>query len=252
MIPLRWSLCRFRMNNYMKQPFFSVIICLLSYILAAASPCSAESNDVELHGRVIDIMTQPVAGAEVYLYDSKQVKRPADFISPKTETDGSYKLTVPAGVYWAVAILRQSGPSFGPLQIGDKHSGEPLVLNLENKKMKEVDFTVMDLRDAVRHSRKRSEELFEIRGRILDRHEKPVAMAYVLADNRSTPASEIPRFLSAWTGIDGQYTLYLPAGAFYLGTSTIMPPSPEEKLSHFIEVAGDMQGLDLVLRGPHE
>jgi hypothetical protein len=77
-------------------------------------------------------------------------------------------------------------------------------------------------------------------------------MAYVLADNRSMPGTEIPRFLSAWTSIDGQYTLYLPAGAFYLGTSTIMPPSPEEKLSHFIEVAGDIQGMDLVLRGPHE
>jgi len=80
-------------------------------------------------------MAQPVAGAEVYLYDSKQVKRPADFISPKTKTDGSYKLTVPAGVYWAVAILRRTGPSFGPLQVGDKHSGEPLVLDLKNKKI---------------------------------------------------------------------------------------------------------------------
>jgi hypothetical protein len=66
------------------------------------------------------------------------------------------------------------------------------------------------------------------------------------------PGTEIPRFLSAWTGIDGQYTLYLPAGAFYLGTSTIMPPPAEEELSRFVEVAGDMQGLDLVLRGPHE
>ena len=153
--------------------------------------------------------------------------------------------------YWAVAILRQTGPSFGPLQIGDKHSGEPLVLDLQNKKIEEVDFTIMDLRDAVRHSRKRSEELFEIQGRILDAHEKPVAMVYVLADSRSTPASEIPQYLSAWTDIDGKYTLYLPAGGFYLGVSSVMPPLQEE-LSRFVEVAGDMQGLDLVLRGPHE
>ena len=109
----------------------------------------------------------------------------------------------------------------------------------------------MDLRDAVRHSRKRSEELFEIQGRILDKHEKPVAMVYVLADSRSTPASEIPQYLSAWTGIDGKYTLYLPTGGFYLGVSSVMPPLQEE-LSRFVEVAGDMQGLDLVLRGPHE
>jgi hypothetical protein len=252
LIPLRWSLCRFRMNNHMKQQLLSVITCLLSFILSVTSLCGAEAGNVELHGRIVDIMAQPVAGAEVYLYDSKQVKRPVDFISQKTKSDGIYRLTVPAGVYWAVAILRQTGPSFGPLQVGDKHSGEPLVLDLKNKKIEEVDFTIMDLRDAVRHSRKRSEELFEIQGRILDAHEKPLAMAYVLADNRSMPGTEIPRFLSAWTGIDGQYTLYLPAGAFYLGTSTIMPPSPEEKLSHFIEVAGDMQGLDLVLRGPHE
>jgi hypothetical protein len=240
------------MNNHMKQPLFIVIICLISFILCAASSWGAETEDVELRGRVIDIMTQPVAGAEVYLYDSKQVKRPADFISQKTKTDGSYRLKVPAGVYWAVAILRQAGSSFGPLQVGDKHSGEPLILDLKNKKMKEMDFTVMDLRDAVRHSRKRSEELFEIRGRILDTDEKPVAMAYVLADSRSRPAPEIPQYLSAWTGSDGKYKIYLPAGAFYMGAATLMPPSPEEELSHFIEVAGDMQGMDLVLRNPQE
>ena len=236
----------------MKQPLFSVIICLLSFFLFVASPCHAETKDVELRGRVIDIMTQPVAGAEVYLYDSKQVKRPADFISQKTETDGSYRLTVPAGVYWAVAIMRQSGSSFGPLQVGDKHSGEPLILDLKSNKMKEVDFTVMDLRDAVRHSRKRSEQLFEIQGRILDTDEKPVAMAYVLADIRSKPATEIPQYLSAWTDIEGKYTIFLPAGAFYLGPSTLMPPSPKEELLHFIEVAGDMQGVDLVLQNPRE
>jgi hypothetical protein len=240
------------MNNHMKQPFFSIIICLLFIVFSGASPCSAETKDVVLQGRVIDIVTQPVAGAEVYLYDSKQVKRPADFISQKTKADGSYKLTVPAGVYWAVAILRQAGPSFGPLQVGDKHSGESLILNLKNKKMKEMDFTVMDLRDAVRHSRKRGEELFEIRGRILDTHEKPVAMAYVLADNRSTPATEIPQYLSAWTGTEGKFTMYLPAGKYYMGVSTVMPPSPKGELSHFIEVAGDMQGVDLVFRDPQE
>jgi len=252
LIPLRWSLCQLRLNNHMRQQLFSVITCLLSFILSVTSLCGAEAGNVELHGRIVDIMAQPVAGAEVYLYDSKQVKRPADFISPKTKTDGSYKLTVPAGVYWAVAILRRTGPSFGPLQIGDKHSGEPLVLDLKNKKIEEVDFTIMDLRDAVRHSRKRSEELFEIQGRILDAHEKPLAMAYVIADSRSTPSNEFPLYISAWTGSDGKYTLYLPAGAFYLGTSTIMPPTAEEELSRFVEVAGDMQGLDLVLRGPHE
>jgi hypothetical protein len=240
------------MNNNMKQLLFGVITCFLTFILFASSPGAAERDDVELRGRVIDIMTRPVAGAEVYLYDSKQVKRPADFISQKTKADGSYRLTVPPGIYWAVAILRQSGPSFGPLQVGDKHSGDPLILDLQNKKIEEEDFTVMDLRDAVRHSRKRSEELFEISGRILDTHDEPVAMAYVLADSHSTPAAEIPQYLSAWTDIDGKYTLYLPAGEFYLDTSAVMPPLPKEELSRLIEVAGDMQGVDLIFRKPQE
>jgi len=253
LIPLRWSLCRFLMSNHMKQPFLSPIICVLSCILFAASPCGAEKQDVQLRGQVIDIMTQPVAGAEVYLYDSKQVKRPADYISQKTKIDGEYRMTVPPGVYWAVAIMRQSGSSFGPLQVGDKHSGEPLFLDLQKKKMKEIDFTIMDLRDAVRHTRKRSEELFEIRGRILDTDEKPVAMAYVLADTHSTPAANrIPQYLSAWTDIDGKYIMYLPAGEYYLGASTAMPPSSKVELSHFIKVASDMQGVDLVFRGPRK
>ena len=73
-------------------------------------------------------------------------------------------------------------------------------------------------------------------------------MAYVLADRRSTPAPEIPQYLSAWTDIEGKYTMYLPAGEFYMGPSTVMPPSPKEEFSHFIEVAGDMQGVDIVFR----
>ena len=252
MILSYWHLFLLQMNNHMKQILLNVIICLLSFVLFGASPCPAETKDVELRGRVIDIMTQPVAGAEVYLYDSRQVKRPADFISQKTKTDGAYRLTVPPGVYWAVAIVRQTDSSFGPLQVGDKHSGEPLILDLKDKKIKEMDFTVMDLRDAVRHSRKRGEELFEIQGRILDTDENPVAMAYVLADSSSTPATDIPQYLSAWTDIEGNYTMFLPAGEFYLGTSTLMPPPPKEELSHFIEVVGDMQGVDLVLQNPQE
>jgi hypothetical protein len=236
----------------MKQTLFSVIVCIFSCVLFATSPCGAVAKDVELRGRVIDIMTQPVAGAEVYLYDSKQVKRPADFISQKTKTDGSYKLTVPAGEYWAVAILRQTDSSFGPLQVGDRHSGEPLILDLKNKKIKEIDFTVMDLRDAVRHSRKRGDELFEIKGRIVDEHGKPVAMAYVLADSRSKPSPEIPQYLSAWTDIEGKYTMYLPAGGFYVGASTVMPPSQKEDLSRFIEVAEDRQGVELIFRNRRE
>jgi len=235
----------------MRHPFFIVINCLLAITILATSTCFAETKEVELRGRVVDIMEQPVAGAEVYLFDSKQVKRPADFISQKTKSDGAYKLTIPPGVYWAVAILRQSGASFGPLQLGDKHSGDPLVLDLKKKKMEEMDFTVMDLRDAVRHSRKRGEELFEIRGRILDAHEKPVSMAYVLADSRREPAG-IPQYLSAWTEIGGKYTMYLPAGKYYFGVSTVMPPTLKEELSHSIEVKGDMQAVDLVLPDPQE
>lgn len=234
----------------MKQRLFGAIICLLFYTFPAAYSFGADAENAELRGRVIDIMTRPVAGAEVYLYDSGQVKRPADFISQKTKADGAYRLKVPAGKYWAVAILRQAGPSFGPLQVGDKHSGEPLVVDL--KKTEEIDFTVMDLRDAARHSRKRSEELFEMRGRILAADETPAAMAYVLADSSSTPGNGIPRYLSAWTAADGRYTIFLPPGRFYLGAATVMPPPPGVELSRVIEVAEDMQGVDIVLPEPEE
>jgi hypothetical protein len=84
----------------------------------------------------------------------------------------------------------------------------------------------------------------------VDANGKPVAMAYVLADSRSTPATEIPQYLSAWTGSDGKYTMYLPAGEFYIGASTHMPPSPKEELPRFIEVSEDMEGMDIIFRNP--
>jgi hypothetical protein len=47
-------------------------------------------------------MAQHFTEAEVDLFDSKQVKRSADFISQKTETDGTNRLKVPAGAYWGI------------------------------------------------------------------------------------------------------------------------------------------------------
>ena len=37
-----------------------------------------------LEGRILDISEQPVKSAEIYVFDSPDVKRPADFISNRT------------------------------------------------------------------------------------------------------------------------------------------------------------------------
>ena len=70
-----------------------------------------------LAGVVTDLAEAPVTNAEVYLYRSANTRRPADYISPRTGSDGAYRLVVPAGNYWGVARIKE-GERFGPLQAG--------------------------------------------------------------------------------------------------------------------------------------
>jgi hypothetical protein len=96
----------------------------LLYILCFSASTSRAEERALLKGTVFDIKAVPVEGAEIFIYDSTDVRRPADFISAGTGKDGSFQMDLPAGIYWAVARIR-SGDQFGPLMPGDKHSGDP-------------------------------------------------------------------------------------------------------------------------------
>lgn len=221
-----------------------MLVALAVALLFSAGP--ARAADFVLHGVVADVDGKPVAGAEVGLYRGKNVKKPADFASSPTTADGAYSVTVPPGQYRAVAVLRKGEKRFGPLDLGDKHSGEAVEVMVGPSAELKHDFTVMDLREAAKQHQKKS-DLVRLAGRILDQDGKPVTMAYALAD-QGQRFKDLPAYLSAWSDASGGYHLFVPKGRFYLGAATGYPPDPEQPLGREITLSGDQDGVDLVLQ----
>jgi hypothetical protein len=217
--------------------FLLLILLLLPSAVAAAGP-------MLLKGRVVDGNGQPVSGAEVYVFDSANVKRPADFISGMTGLDGLYQLPLPPGRYWTMAIQRQGEARVGPLGPNDRFSGEPLLFEGGADKQVVNDFTITSLKEAALRSHKRNEELVKVTGRILDSAGAPVAGAYAMAD--VSPKGQFPLYLSTWSEADGLYTLFLPKGKIFLGVSRVFPPESDYHLERAAEFDSDAVGTDMI------
>jgi len=218
--------------------FFVCFCGLVAPLLAAES--------VILEGGILDIDEEPVHGAEVYIFDSPDVKRPADFISNRTGDDGRYQVHLPPGNYWAVAVFRQGGGRFGPLAYSDKHSGEAVVFEVAAGVKRNMDFIVVNLREAARKHQKKNADLIRITGRVRYETGNPVAMAYAMA-HRLEQFATLPDYISAWTDEMGDYALYLPPGKYYLGASLGFPPKRGYILylnQQFIEDTGN---VDLIV-----
>jgi hypothetical protein len=199
-----------------------------------------------LEGRILDIFEEPVRNAEVYVFDSPDVKRPTDFISNRTTEDGRYSVKIPSGNYWAVAIFRESGARFGPLGSNDKHSGDPVALEIADGGTRSMDFTVMNLREAAMKHKKRSEELIKVTGRIVNKSGIPVQTAYAMA-HKMQQFGTLPDYISAWTDKQGTYTLYLPPGRYFLGASVGFPPKKDYNFYVDQQFVGDTEKIDLVV-----
>lgn len=223
---------------------FCIGAMLLTLLLTVKSP--AWAADFTLHGVVSDAEGRPVARAEVALYRGKNVKKPAEFASSLTAADGMYSVTVPAGKYFAVAVLRKGEKRFGPLDLGDKHSGEAVEVMIGPDAELSHDFTVMDLREAARQNQKKNMDVVHLSGRIVDQEGKAVAMAYALADS-GQQVKEMPAYLSAWSDESGAYLLLVPKGRLYLGATTVYPPDPKQALGKEVTVEKDMDDIDLVV-----
>ncbi len=135
---------------------------------------------------------------------------------------------------------------FGPLMPGDKHSGEPMEIEVSGDAAL-ADFTVADLKEAAGLiKRKTREDYLKITGRILGRDGKPARGVYAIASTTRS-ISEIPEYLSSWTDETGRYTLYLPRGKYYLGCSDFFPPGSRAAFTREMLIQGDKDDLDIIL-----
>lgn len=227
--------------------FARTILLLSFFVLFAGQPGVLRAAEPgSLNGRILDIAGEPVNNAEVYIFDSPDVKRPADFISNRTVADGLYQVQLPGGDYWAVAIFRQSGGRFGPLASGDKHSGEPVALEIKTGEQRSLDFVVMNLREAARQQEKKSADLIRVTGKVRYESGSPASMAYAMA-HKMEQFGTLPDYISAWTDEQGEYTLYLPPGRYYLGASVGFPPKHGYNLYLDQQFVEDTANVDLVV-----
>lgn len=202
-------------------------------LCSSFSACAVENR--VLKARVLDVENRPIEGAKLFLYNSSNVRRPADFISSLSDKAGIVQIFLPPGKFWGVARFKADG-KYGPLLPGDKHSGEPLEIDLSSDGGV-ADFVVADIREIGQKKHSRATEAFRLKGAVLDLLGKPVSRVFVYS-NASKEFSEVPEYVSAWTTEDGRYELYVPVNdKFFVGVSRDFPL----KLSGFgykpIEVA---------------
>jgi len=207
----------------------TLFLCLA--IMTAASSYGAEDT-FTLQGIVSTLSGEPVQNAEIYVYSSRNTRRPADFISTKSTNNGAYRLVLPRAAYWGVARIKM-GERFGPLLPGDKHSGEPVRIDPDTEKTLTLDFTVADMQELAQRREKGREDLMEISGTVTA-NGKGVAGAYVYARVGRISAT-LPEFFSEWTDANGRYRMKLPAGSYFLGCDKDFPPAG--KVTHSQEVA---------------
>ena len=218
---------------------------LLSFAFIMTSSVNAEEAAL-LKGTISDVEGSPVQGAMLYVYNSLDVKRTADFISSPTNKDGRFSMEVPAGKYWLVA--RKKSEDYGLLMPGDKHSGDPEEVELISSGEEELIFVVADLREAIKMKKEAMDRPFKITGRRIDKNGDPLTNAYAIA-NKKSELTRIPDFLSSWTDEQGRFTLYLSEGNYYLGGAEEFPPGRKFFISHKISADKDKSGIKNKKRG---
>lgn len=201
----------------------ALFVLLLAVALVGGCGPAFAVEASKISGKIVDAAGSPVAGAQVYVFASANTKRPADYMSNRTAADGVYEVKAPAGKYWLVAMARKSGAAFGPLGLEDRHSGEPVVVELKDSGLAGQDFTVVGLREAARQHQKENADLVKVRGVIVDTEGKPVENAAVLADPVGHPGG-VPQYVSAWSDAEGRFFLYVPRGKLFLGATRNFPP----------------------------
>ncbi|HEY5973440.1 MAG TPA: carboxypeptidase-like regulatory domain-containing protein [Geobacteraceae bacterium] len=231
----------------MKARVLSIIVVMTLLFTTYPMTAANSAGAVRLHGVVTDPAGQPVADAEVFLYTSSNIRRPADFISPKTDRSGRYAIEIPQGDYWVVARIKR-GERYGPLQSGDRHSGEPVHLQPADMAEMALDFAVADLRELAQRRQIGGTALVTISGRVVTRTGEPVPGVYVTASTRQSTI-ELPAYVSSWTDVDGNYALAMPPGNYYLGIEKNFPPTHDySSVMEIRVVAGNLPvAIDLTM-----
>ncbi len=223
------------------------VLSLVWLVAVFSSGTSLALENGEFTGLVRGVSQNPVAKVQVYIYDNENIRRPADYISPPTDTSGEFKITLPPGHYWVVARLRQGEQKFGPLFPGDKHSGSPLEIDVMPGEQVEEEFVIADLKETSQLSVKHDTSFIKVEGVLQTKEGEPVENGYVFA-NRQSAAKKIPDYVGEWTDKSGKFTLFLPEGTYFFAMATTFPPGSETVPSQKITIETNTPNNKIVIQ----
>lgn len=226
-------------------PAAAALLLAVLLVLAGSYPAAGGESGI-LAGMVLDVSRNPVSGASVFVYNSPNTRRAADYISPATDKAGAFRITLPAGRYWTVARERQGVEQYGPLLPGDRHSGAPLETDVRSGETVEEEYIVRDLRETSLLDAKLDTSFLRVEGTLLTGEGEPAANGYAFA-RREQDGRGIPDYVSTWTDAGGAYTLFLPAGTYWLGSARVFPPDPDTVPRLRVVIDAPAEDVDILM-----
>lgn len=186
----------------------------LFFALLLISGCASTGAGSARMDGLKGIVAQPVKGAYLFVYEKGADPHGPPFtMSEATGPDGSFDLELPDGEYTIVARKHASGLAGSPLSEGDQKS-ETMDIKVVGGK---IEYQMIFLRakdDKEQYFGAGDKSKTAISGMVHDSEGKPMkgfrVHVYTYAQ-----MSERPKYVSAATGPDGKYIVYLPKGGTY-------------------------------------
>ncbi len=220
--------------------------------LPMADAATGVSGQITCQGEV-------VSRAYVYIYTETD----AGLIGPsygeavQTDKEGYFTINLPAGRYSLVARKRADGGRSGALSPGDlnaQYPGNPVEVR-SGKRLALGDFSLAKV-DEVVHAQRQAEGVFAktetlLHGKVVDADDEPISDVYLFAYLDSRMVGK-PVHMSAPTGADGQFSLFLSdGGTYYVGARSAFggPLEPGEWVGTF---DGEPDHKVIVARGAND
>lgn len=192
---------------------FTALVALLigsTFLTGCTTTAVAEKPMSVVRG----VVTAPAEGVYLFFYEKGADSHgPPYLMSQATGTDGVFEVELPDGEYTVVARKHMNGLPGSPLSEGDQKS-EAASVSVRGGKVAMPALQLVDKSDDVKYFDASEKSETSISGMVLDSDGKPKAGLRVHVYTYAQ-MSERPKYVSAATGPDGKYVIYLPKGGTY-------------------------------------
>jgi len=188
----------------------SVLAGALLFAGCVTTGASSASVSSGVHG----VVTAPVEGVYIFVYEKgADPHGPPYTMSEASASDGSFNINLPDGDYTIVARKHKNGLPGSPLDEGDQKS-ETISATVKGGKLTTETLLIKPKSDDVKFFDASPKSDTSLSGKVLDSDGNP-RMGFRIHVYTYAQMSERPKYVSAATGPDGKFVVYLPKGGTY-------------------------------------